>query len=138
MQRWLLRLRRRGISVLMIHHAGRGDNARGTSKREDVLDTVIHLKRPEGYLPVEGARFEVHLTKARGVVGDDAAPFEAKLECLNGRHLWAMRDVVDLDTEQVIEMTKGRMSTRDIAAELGMSKSTVARIQAKVRQESRL
>ena len=67
MQAWLLHLRRRGVSVLMIHHAGRGDNARGTSKREDVLDTVIHLKRPEDYMTTEGARFEVHLTKARGV-----------------------------------------------------------------------
>ena len=27
----------------------------------------------------EGARFEVHLTKARGILGDDAKPFEANL-----------------------------------------------------------
>ena len=85
MQAWLLKLRRQGKTVLLIHHAGRGENARGTSKREDVLDTVIQLKHPEDYDVEEGARFEVHLTKARGVHGDNALPFEAKLEAINGR-----------------------------------------------------
>lgn len=34
MQGWLLELRRRGISVLMIHHAGKNGQQRGTSRRE--------------------------------------------------------------------------------------------------------
>jgi putative DNA primase/helicase len=41
MQNWLLKLRRRGISVLLIHHAGVNGRQRGTSRREDALDTVI-------------------------------------------------------------------------------------------------
>jgi putative DNA primase/helicase len=45
-QEWLLRLRRRGISVLIVHHAGKGGTQRGTSRREDVLDTSILLCRP--------------------------------------------------------------------------------------------
>ena len=49
MQAWLLRLRRQGVAVLLVHHAGRSGNPRGTSKREDVLDTVIQLKHPEDY-----------------------------------------------------------------------------------------
>src|SRR5262245_5917756 len=36
-QQWLLRLRRRGISVLLVHHAGKTGEQRGTSRREDVL-----------------------------------------------------------------------------------------------------
>jgi putative DNA primase/helicase len=40
-QGWLLKLRRRGLSVLLIHHAGKAGQQRGTSRREDVLDTVI-------------------------------------------------------------------------------------------------
>src|SRR6476659_1123941 len=58
MQAWLIKLRRQGKTVLLIHHAGRNENARGTSKREDVLDTVIQLKHPEDYEPDDGARFE--------------------------------------------------------------------------------
>jgi hypothetical protein len=51
-----------------------GENARGTSKQEDALGSIIHLKRPEDYTATVGARFEVHLTKARGIFGQDAEP----------------------------------------------------------------
>lgn len=79
MQAWLLELRRRGMTVLLIHHAGKSGDQRGTSTREDIMDTVISLRRPREYSMAEGARFEVHLTKARGILGDDAKPFEANL-----------------------------------------------------------
>jgi RecA-family ATPase len=49
MQAWLLQLRRRGMTVLVVHHAGRNGSARGTSKREDVLDTIIQLQHPKDY-----------------------------------------------------------------------------------------
>ena len=64
-QAWTLALRRRGISSLFVHHAGKGGKQRGTSRREDVLDTVIALKRPTDYVATDGARFEVHFEKAR-------------------------------------------------------------------------
>ena len=131
MQAWLLRLRRMGKTVLLIHHAGRGENARGTSKREDVLDTVINLKRPENYQPTEGARFEVHLTKARGVYGYGAQPFEAKLENQDGIPVWVTGDIVDPQMLQVMELTDANMSVRDIGRELEISKSQVQRLQAK-------
>jgi len=65
--------------VLFIHHSGKGGAQRGTSRKEDVLDTVIALRRPEDYSPAEGARFEVHFEKARGFAGEEAEPFEAAL-----------------------------------------------------------
>ena len=34
----LLGLRRRGVAVLLVHHAGKSGAQRGTSRREDVLD----------------------------------------------------------------------------------------------------
>jgi putative DNA primase/helicase len=68
------------MSGLIVHHAGKGGQQRGTSRREDVLDTSISLRRPEDYRPAEGARFEVHFEKHRDFFGEDAAPFEAKLE----------------------------------------------------------
>jgi hypothetical protein len=64
MQQWFIRLRRAGKTVVLFDHASRSGSSRGTSKREDVLDTVIHLKRPDDYEEEEGARFEVHLQKA--------------------------------------------------------------------------
>ena len=138
MQAWLLQLRRRGVTVLVVHHAGRGGNARGTSKREDVLDTVIQLKHPEDYDPGEGARFEVHLTKARGVFGEDALPFEAKLELDDdGAARWVCTDLKSEDSEdvqKVLELSEAGKSTREIGKELSMSKSRVDRLLKKAKR----
>jgi hypothetical protein len=127
-QEWLLKLRRRGISVLIVHHAGKGGQQRGTSRREDVLDTSISLRHPADYSPVEGARFEVHLEKARGVHGDDARPFEAKLDVREGRAIWATRELEDANRARVQALVDDGLSVRDIADETGISKSTVQRI----------
>jgi putative DNA primase/helicase len=129
MQPWLLRLRRANRTVLLIDHAGRGGNAaRGTSKREDVLDTIIHLKRPSDYEPGQGARFEVHLEKARGVYGDDARPFEARLETRDGADHWRVTSLEDANEDRVVEATKEGLSSREIAKELGICKTTVNNI----------
>ena len=132
MQAWLLRLRRMGKTCLLIHHAGRGENARGTSKREDVLDTVISLKRPENYVPTEGARFEVHLTKARGVFGEGAQPFEAKLVMgQDGVANWLCSEIVDAELEQVMGLTDEGMTVREIASRLGIGKTKANELQAR-------
>ncbi len=127
-QGWLLAQRRAGRSVLLVHHAGKGGDQRGTSAREDVLDTVIRLSRPQGYEPNQGARFVVELTKARGITGPDADPFEATLtELPSGGLTWVTKDVADLRFEQVRELKGLGMSIRDIADETGIPRSTVAR-----------
>ncbi len=126
-QEWALRLRRNGVSVLFVHHAGKSGKQRGTSRREDVLDTVICLKRPRDYTSSDGARFEVEYEKARGLSGDEAAPFEAKLEIHDGAALWTTKDIEDRTMEQVAELKRLGLSDRDIAIELGISKSTANR-----------
>ena len=128
-QRWLLSQRRRGKHVLAIHHAGKGGQQRGTSRREDVLDTVIALRRPGDYEPQQGARFEVHLEKARGILGADTAPFEARLiEAEGGGVTWAVADLKDAQRDRAEAMLAEGLSVRDIAEETGMSKSAVHRI----------
>jgi putative DNA primase/helicase len=134
-QDWLLRLRRRGVSVLIVHHAGKGGQQRGTSRREDVLDTVISLRRPEDYTPTEGARFEVHFEKARGIHGDDAKPFEAKLEVRTGAAMWTTREIDDVNKARVKALLDDGLSLRDIAGETGISKSAVARLKQKIEAE---
>ena len=127
-QEWLLKLRRRGTSVLIVHHAGKGGQQRGTSRREDVLDTSVSLRHSADYSPVEGAKFEVHLEKARGVHGDAAKPFEAKLETKDGVATWTTRELEDANRARVEALLDDGLSVRDIADETGISKSTVARI----------
>jgi len=135
MQPWLLTLRRRGVSVLLVAHGGRNDHARGTSKREDVLDTVIQLKRPEDYDAQQGARFEVHITKGRSVFGPDAAPFEATLENVGGCDVWSMKGISNRILEQVAALTSAGKSVRVIESKTGISKSAVQRMQAKIKAE---
>ncbi len=130
-QEWALSLRRRDISVLLVHHAGKGGHQRGTSRREDVLDTIISLRHPEDYSPTEGARFEVHFEKARGIVGDEAKPFEARLEVVDGAALWSTRDLEDAEIARAVALYAEDMSVRDVASEMGISKSKAQRLRAK-------
>ena len=76
-------------------HSGKSGQQRGTSRREDVLDTVIGLRRPADYQPKDGARFEVHVEKSRGFVGDAGKPFEARLVSTAGGCglTWSARDL---------------------------------------------
>ena len=126
-QEWGLSLRRRGISVLFIHHAGKAGQQRGTSRREDVLDTVICLKNPSDYHPSEGCRIEVHFEKARGLHGDEVRPFEAKLETHDGAAFWTTRDLEDAHLEKVVKLHGLGLTQRDIAKELDIGLATVNR-----------
>ena len=65
--------------MLFIHHAGKSGEQRGTSRREDVLDTVLALRRSIDYSSADGAQFEVHFEKARGLYGDEVAPIDCRL-----------------------------------------------------------
>jgi putative DNA primase/helicase len=141
MQEWLLRLRRRGVAVLLVHHSGKGGQQRGTSRREDVLDTVISLRRPEDYQPSEGARFEVHIEKARGhLSGDAGKPFEASLvPTPDGRGLtWSTRDLTPTDLEEAAALFRRGVTVRAVAAQLGIDKSTAGRLRLKAKEDGLL
>ena len=129
-QGWLLSLRRRGVSVLLIHHAGKAGSQRGTSRREDVLDTVIALRHPDDYRADEGARFEVHLEKARSVIGEAAKSFEARYEVSSGAASWTMRDLEDATLARILGLDADGLSLREITEETGISKSRVQRMLA--------
>jgi AAA domain-containing protein/DnaB helicase-like protein/Homeodomain-like domain-containing protein len=131
-QEWALGLRRRGLSVLFVHHAGKNKSQRGTSRREDLLDTVITLKHPSDYNPTEGLRCEVHFEKTRSMLGDAAKPFEVKLESgPDGRAVWSYRELEDAKAEQAAAMYSAQMTVRDVAEELGISRSQAGRLRQK-------
>lgn len=135
---WALRMRAHGRSVVFIHHSGKGGQQRGTSKREDLLDTVITLKRPTDYSPAEGARFEVHFEKARALFGQDVTAFEATLQTTTeGRQTWAMRTVEAASDAQMIELAELGLPQAEIARELGCHRSTVLRALKKAQDEGR-
>jgi putative DNA primase/helicase len=143
MQNWLIGLRRKGIAVLLVHHAGTNGRQRGTSRREDALDTVISLRRPEDYSPEQGARFEVHLEKLRNRIdGDGALPFEAKLGSMvvDGRDgiRWSDHDLNPPVFKQATELFQDGLTVRAVAAVLRISKTEAGRMRLQALNEGLL
>lgn len=124
---WILSLRRRGIAVMLVHHAGKGGQQRGTSKKEDLLDVVIGLSRPKDYDPQQGAAFVCEFTKARNLAGEDAASLEIELRGDEEAASWTWRTVEASTFERVVLLANEGMKPGDIASELDINKSTVSR-----------
>lgn len=129
LQRWLLKLRRLGMAVLMIHHANKQGRPRGTSRREDLLDIVIGLRRPGDWQPEQGARFELHFEKARGLHGEAAEPIEARVETGEAGVLrWCWQPAHISDLHRVAALLKDGLNPNQIAKELGMPRATTYRM----------
>jgi len=129
LQRFLLIQRRHGRAMLLVHHANKQGLQRGTNRREDVLDLVMALKRPADYQPSDGARFELHFEKARGLFGEAADPIEARLETDGiGVARWNWRPLHLSELERVAALLKAGLNPNQVARELGISKSQSYRL----------
>lgn len=138
-QDWALRMRASGRSVLFIHHAGKGGLQRGTSKREDVLDTVISLQQADDYDAKEGASFEIHFEKVRGFYGIEAESFKARLHTYADDGMqWETGPITTNTFDQVVEMTRQGQRQQDIAKTLNINKSNVSRHLARAKNEGKL
>jgi AAA domain/MarR family len=124
---WAMRMRSLGKCVIFIHHAGKNNLQRGTSKREDILDVVLELKRPVDYQADQGARFTVNFTKARHLSGNDTQSFEAMLMTIDGKQTWTTKPASESTFDQVVELANLGLSQTDIAKELDINKSNVCR-----------
>lgn len=85
---WLLSMRRKGITTVVIHHSGKNGSQRGISRREDNMNTVACLKRPTGYEDEEGLRCILTFEKQRGLKGEDVMPLEISLQDDHGNLTW--------------------------------------------------
>ncbi len=131
-QQWALQQRAAGRSVLFVHHSGKNGEQRGTSRREDVLDTVIGLKRPGDYTPDMGACFEVHFEKARGLYGEETKPFEARLMATpDNRQTWAMKPLEDSAAEKVAKLLNEGIPQQEIPDLLKITKGYVSKAKHK-------
>jgi putative DNA primase/helicase len=85
---WLMKLRYRGFSLLLVHHAGKSGGQRGASRREDLLDTVIKLALPPS-LDAEdsraGAQFLIEMRSENGGKIRGAQPIPDHVEVALGR-----------------------------------------------------
>ena len=127
-QEWALQLRRKGKTVLFIHHAGKSGQQRGTSKREDLLDAIIILKQPDDHQAEDGAYFEVHYEKNRNFYGEDAAAFKVRLSdsVTENRMNW---DVSALETDEafieIANLMNGGKTIMEMMRKTGLTKSQI-------------
>jgi len=128
---WLLELRFKGISTIMLHHTGKGGTQRGTSGREDNIDTSIILKRPFDYSNEDGCRFICHFGKNRVRQRDLPLVADTEFQLMvddAGAATWAWRGVKKQARSEVLKMIDEGIKQADIATALNINRSTVTRI----------
>ena len=135
---WALHMRKLGKAVLFVHHAGKGGQQRGSSRREDLMDVVVKLDHAKDYEAEKGAAFLVRFEKARHLSGEDARDIEAALtQDELGRQAWTWKDA-DLgmaDRIVALHAEAPDLTQSDIAQELGVNRSTVSRALKKVKHQ---
>jgi hypothetical protein len=114
-------------------HAGTNGRQRGTSRREDALDTVIALRRPDEYPPEQGARFEVHVEKLRNRIDSaGVVPFEVSIETSTAGPQegirWCSHDLTPRMLKRATELFAEGLTVREVAATLRISKSEAGRL----------
>jgi hypothetical protein len=136
LQPWAMNLRRRGKTVLFVHHDGKSGEQRGTTRKEDVLDLVLQLKRPKDYEPEQGARFELHFRKNRGLFGPAVEAFEVRLETdTDGRALWTQARLDDIRLARAAQLFRDGATAKVVATELGIGLATAYRLRTRAEEQ---
>jgi AAA domain-containing protein/DnaB helicase-like protein len=129
---WLLDLRRRKIAVVIVHHAGRSGEMRGTSKREDNVFWIIALDDAKKDADDKrGARFVSRFTKPSRNCQDEVPAFEWHFVTEHSGEVTISHKVAQsLDVfRQVI--ADGVTDNQQIAQEMKVSPATVSRFAKK-------
>ena len=139
--KWLVRLRAMGISIILIHHSTKkGDSQLGTIGREINLDASLKLER-SGRMKA-GAKFEVSFDKgARNAPPSaDLSPFKIQLEEdeITGAVYWNKGTVTD--TKDIIKglLLDGKMKNKEIAEAIGYGPSYITKIKNELREDGLL
>jgi len=134
---WLLDLRRRKIAVVIVHHAGRSGEMRGTSKREDNVFWIIALDDAKQHADDKrGARFVSRFTKPSRNTQEEIPAYEWHFvtDPITATVSVVCKIAQSLDVfRQLIE--EGVTDCKDIAAEMKMSTASVSRMAHKAISE---
>ena len=136
-QRFLLHQRRHRRAVLLVHHANKQGAMRGGTRRTDLLDLVIALRRPDAG-PAGGARFEVHFEKTRRGA-TPLLPIRAALETnAADRAVWRWGPADGGRLERAVALINRGLSARDAGEALGISRTSLFRLKAEARARGML
>jgi hypothetical protein len=134
---WLLQFRRHKIAVILIHHAGRSGEVRGTSKREDAAFWVIALDDAKKQADDKrGARFISRFTKPSRNTQDEVLSLEWHLvtDTATGEVSVGCKPAQTMDVfRQLIEA--GVTECNQLAGEMRVSAATISRMAKKAIDE---
>jgi hypothetical protein len=126
-QPWLLRLRRERITVIFIHHAGRNNEMRGVSKREDPASWILRLDEPNDAAERNGAHFISRFTKWRNASRQPRTYEWIYSPGENGETLVEVREASAIETfKRLIE--NGLDTCTMIAEEMNVSAGYVSQL----------
>jgi len=136
---WLLDLRRRKIAVVIVHHAGRSGEMRGTSKREDNVFWIIALDdMKKNADDKRGARFISHFTKPSRNTQEEVPAYEWHFVTeANGDVSISHKQAQTLDVFLQI-VRDGVTENKQIAAEMKVPDYVVSRLAKKAMDAGKL
>jgi predicted DNA-binding protein (UPF0251 family) len=132
---WLLELRRKGVTVIIVHHSGvDGMRMRGTTKREDHAHWVIRLEPSKEGDPDEGARFRLIFTKCRNCPSKEVPPVElyfkpAGLKVGMVDVSWKVMDNLEVLRMHMADLREARCT--ELAEDMGITKGAVSKLAQK-------
>jgi putative DNA primase/helicase len=136
---WLLELRRRKITVIVIHHAGRNGFMRGHSKREDACSWIIELRdaKNEGE---PGAKFISHFAKPSRNTGEPMPDLLWHFTTdANGHASIYCEQAQTTEYEMFIQhVLDGVERQADIAEMMSKNKGTISKWAGKALKEGRI
>jgi len=130
---WLLGLRRRKIAVVIVHHAGRSGEMRGTSRREDNVFWIIALDDSKKNADDKrGARFISYFTKSSRNTQEEIPAYQwwFVTDKATGIVSIGHKQAQTLDVFRSI-IEAGVTECDQIAAEMKVQKYTVSRLAKK-------
>jgi hypothetical protein len=137
---WLLRFRRAGISVVIVHHAGRSGKMRGTSKREDDTFWIVELE-DEKDEATKGAKFRMRFSKNRNDKGESRSlSWHFQPSNVSGNEAACFPVYRALDPEDdFLELVKnGFNRCKDIADSMGWNAPRVSKLANKMKERERI
>jgi putative DNA primase/helicase len=127
---WLLRHKRAGRTIIIVHHTGKNGTQRGASNHEDQMDFVMSLRPPKVPLAYEALEFVISWTKSRHLPPSHTKPFQvAFCKTEEGHYSWIKSNEIDANPllADAKRMKSEKMSITEIAQALGKDKSTISR-----------
>jgi KaiC/GvpD/RAD55 family RecA-like ATPase len=127
-------LKRRGIAVLLVHHARKSGDAtregsyRGSQKMSVTFESIIRLTHPQGAPSHDGVAFELTFEKFRGLRTQETEALRAHLPAAPADAPWTVDVMGDSRLRTLVNLVKScRYPTQaDLAARLEVAAGTLS------------